>query len=217
MKEGYLDFDAYIRQGEPDKKEKASIWRTAIGLQAVDGLQVSEYLIQTAKQHIEGDITLKKAKSLIEDLAKFYYDDEFLKANPNFRKRVDNDIEALRMLLKMRAADEVTHDILIKAIAANSSNASLYRSLTTVQTTILQITTKIENIVNNLTTMIKGYQLELNFKYENEIANNESDNVPETIEDSPTTHRGSKAFIEQMQRIEENNSESIFETNEEIE
>lgn len=175
----------------------------------IDGLEVVNIPIEDIGTEAEG-----KAKSLIEDLAKFYYDDEFLKANPNFRKRVDNDMESLRMLLKMRAADEVTHDVLIKAIAANSSNASLYRSLTTVQTTILQITTKIENIVNNLTTMIKGYQLELNFKYENEIANNESDDAPETIEDSPTTHRGSKAFIEQMQRIEESNSESIFEKEE---
>lgn len=177
----------------------------------IDGLEVVNIPIEDISTEAEG-----KAKSLIEDLAKFYYDDEFLKANPNFRKRVDNDMESLRMLLKMRAADEVTHDVLIKAIAANSSNASLYRSLTTVQTTILQITTKIENIVNNLTTMIKGYQLELNFKYENEIANNESNDNPETIEDSPTTHRGSKAFIEQMQRIEENNSESIFETEEQV-
>ena len=177
----------------------------------IDGLEVVNIPIEDISTEAEG-----KAKSLIEDLAKFYYDDEFLKANPNFRKRVDNDMESLRMLLKMRAADEVTHDVLIKAIAANSSNASLYRSLTTVQTTILQITTKIENIVNNLTTMIKGYQLELNFKYENEIANNESNDTPETIEDSPTTHRGSKAFIEQMQRIEENNSESIFEIEEQV-
>ena len=177
----------------------------------IDGLEVVNIPIEDIGTEAEG-----KAKSLIEDLAKFYYDDEFLKANPNFRKRVDNDMESLRMLLKMRAADEVTHDVLIKAIAANSSNASLYRSLTTVQTTILQITTKIENIVNNLTTMIKGYQQELNFKYENEIANNESNDTPETIEDSPTTHRGSKAFIEQMQRIEENNSESIFETEEQV-
>lgn len=177
----------------------------------IDGLEVVNIPIEDISTEAEG-----KAKSLIEDLAKFYYDDEFLKANPNFRKRVDNDMESLRMLLKMRAADEVTHDVLIKAIAANSSNASLYRSLTTVQTTILQITTKIENIVNNLTTLIKGYQLELNFKYENEIANNESNDTTETIEDSPTTHRGSKAFIEQMQRIEENTSDNIFKTEEQV-
>ena len=125
-----------------------------------------------------GDEAEGKAKRLIEDLAKFYYDEDFLKANPNFRKRVDNDMESLRMLLKMRAADEVTHDVLIKAIAANSGNASLYGSLTRVQATILQITTKIENIVNNLTNMIKGYQLELNFKYENEM-NKESEEEEE--------------------------------------
>ena len=66
MKEGYLDFDAYIRQGEPDKKEKASIWRTAIGLQAVDGLQTSEYLRETALKHIEGEIDIDEARQLIK-------------------------------------------------------------------------------------------------------------------------------------------------------
>lgn len=140
-----------------------------------------------------------KAKSLIEDLAKFYYDEEFLKSNPNFRKRVDNDIESLRMLLKMRSADEVTHDVLIKAIAANSGNASLYRALTQVQTTILQITTKIETIVNSLTAMIKNYQLELNFKAEQE----QNNSVEEGEENYNTTHRGSKSFIEQMAKFEE--------------
>lgn len=41
-KQGYLDFDVYIRHGEPIQREKARYWQTAIGLQAVDGLQVSE-------------------------------------------------------------------------------------------------------------------------------------------------------------------------------
>ena len=155
----------------------------------LDGLEVVNIDIDAI-----GEEAGKKAKILIEDLAKFYYDEEFLKSNPNFRKRVDNDMESLRMLLKMRSADEVTHDILIKAIAANSGNASLYRSLTQVQTTILQITTKIETIVNNLTTMMKGYQLELNFKAEQEQASNN-----ENIESNVTgPQRGSKAFIEKM-------------------
>ena len=100
----------------------------------------------------------------------------------------------------------------IKAIAANSGNASLYSSLTKVQATILQITTKIENIVNNLTTMIKNYQLELNFKYENEMNNSGSDENATTIEESPTTHRGSKSFIQQMQNIDES---TLFESIEE--
>ena len=42
IKQPHIDLDEYIRQGEPSQKEKASIWQTAIGLQAVDGLHTSE-------------------------------------------------------------------------------------------------------------------------------------------------------------------------------
>ena len=66
MKDGYIDFDEYIRQGEPDKKEKATLWRTAIGLQAVDGLKTSEYLKETARKHIEGEIDIDQARELIK-------------------------------------------------------------------------------------------------------------------------------------------------------
>lgn len=61
----YLDFDTYLRQGEPSQREKASIWQTAIGLQKVDGLETSEYLQQTACKHIEGEI------DMIAHIAKF--------------------------------------------------------------------------------------------------------------------------------------------------
>ncbi|MDR3341123.1 MAG: Fic family protein, partial [Candidatus Symbiothrix sp.] len=60
------DFEEYIRQVEPDKKEKGLIWQTAIGLQQVDGLKPSAYLIETAKQNIEGDITFDEVKSRID-------------------------------------------------------------------------------------------------------------------------------------------------------
>lgn len=64
--QGYLDFDEYLRQGEPGKKEKADIWQTAIGLQAVDGLQTSEYLRDTACRHIEGEIDIDEVRELIK-------------------------------------------------------------------------------------------------------------------------------------------------------
>lgn len=167
----------------------------------IDGIDIVNIDIDAIGEEATG-----KAKTLIEDLAKFYYDEDFLKANPNFRKRVDNDMESLRVLLKMRTADEATHDVLIKAIGANSSNASLYRAMTDVQKTILQITTKIETIVNNLTTMIKGYQLEINWKLEQEqlMKSDEPEEESEmTIDDVSTQHRGSKSFIEQMNKLEE--------------
>ena len=59
------DFDKYIRQGESYKRERGYAWQTAIGLQEVDGLKPSKYLIKTALQHIEGDITIDEARQLI--------------------------------------------------------------------------------------------------------------------------------------------------------
>lgn len=58
-------FKAYIKEGEPDKAKKGYAWNTAIGLQAVDGLSPSQYLIDTAIQNIEGKITMQEAQSLI--------------------------------------------------------------------------------------------------------------------------------------------------------
>ena len=60
------DFDEYIKGGNPSQKEKSYAWKTAIGLQDVDGLKPSEYLVQTAKQNIEGDITIEEVKQLID-------------------------------------------------------------------------------------------------------------------------------------------------------
>ena len=62
----YLNFDEYRKVSEPHKRERAEAWRVAIGLQAVDGLQVSEYLKQTARQHIEGEITIDEARKQIK-------------------------------------------------------------------------------------------------------------------------------------------------------
>lgn len=59
-------FGEYVRQGEPGQAEKAAAWQTAVGLQAVDGLQASEYLIETARQHIEGDLHIEEVQSRIE-------------------------------------------------------------------------------------------------------------------------------------------------------
>ena len=61
-----LELSEYIRQGEPSRAEKSAAWQTAIGLQSVDGLTTSEYLLETAKEHIEGDIDLPEAKRRIE-------------------------------------------------------------------------------------------------------------------------------------------------------
>ncbi len=73
-------FKEYLKESEPDKAYKGYAWSTAIGLQAVDGLKPSKYLIDTAIQNIEGKITMKEAQSLIDSYYKekpyHLFDDE---------------------------------------------------------------------------------------------------------------------------------------------
>ena len=84
------DFEEYIRQGEPQKREKGYAWQTAIGLQAVDDLKPSEYLIQTARQHIEGDITIEEAKQLIDS----YYESKTVRADIEDRTEEADKVSA---------------------------------------------------------------------------------------------------------------------------
>jgi hypothetical protein len=139
------------------------------------------------------------ARDLVENLSRFYYDEEFLANNPTFKKRVDTDLESLRVLIKMRKTDEVAHDVLIKAIQGNSGNASLYRAMTEIQKTILSITTKMNEVITSLNNMMKGYQLELNFEKEEEETN-EAMNSP--LEGS-SINRGAKDFIRRMEEAQE--------------
>ena len=75
-----LELSEYIKQGEPNRVEKTKTWETAIGLQDVDGLKPSKYLIKTAKEHIEGNIDIKEVKTRIDE----YY--EVQGSRKNFEK-----------------------------------------------------------------------------------------------------------------------------------
>jgi len=97
--EHYINFDEYIRQGEPQKRERAEAWRVAIGLQAVDGLKTSAYLQETARRNIEGDITIDEAKALVNQyyIKKTAHDDgdtneeEADKVSANISKLLQTD------------------------------------------------------------------------------------------------------------------------------
>ncbi|MFV0481572.1 MAG: Fic family protein [Campylobacteraceae bacterium] len=79
------NFEEYLQQGEPNKVKKAKVWKTAIGLQEVDGLKPSNYLISTAKQNIEGDITIYEVKERIDS----YYQQHPVKDIENRTEEAD--------------------------------------------------------------------------------------------------------------------------------
>ena len=89
-----IDFESYIRGIEPDKKEKASAWKTAIGLQAVDGLQTSDYLKDTAIKHLRS-IGFDVNNDLFADNY-WYFRNALVRANyRNVRKDVEPDMSFL--------------------------------------------------------------------------------------------------------------------------
>lgn len=102
MKRDFADFDEYIKQGEPGKKEKASIWRTAIGLQAVDGLETSDYLKETARKHIEGEIDIDEARKLIRS---YYQSKSFREPDDEQKQEADKVAANITKILSADTLD----------------------------------------------------------------------------------------------------------------
>lgn len=83
----------YERLGEPDQAEKSQAWQTAIGLQQVDGLATSKYLLETAKEHIEGRINIHEAQARIDS----YYQTKEARQNQDSANTREADIVASRI------------------------------------------------------------------------------------------------------------------------
>ena len=92
-------FEEYLREKEPQKKEKGYAWHTAIGLQAVDGLNTSEYLIETAKKNIDGDITFEEANDLIHS----YYKENTAHTNTDRTEEADKVSVRIAQLLSEKS------------------------------------------------------------------------------------------------------------------
>ena len=87
------EFEKYLKTPEPSVRERADSWRTAIGLQAVDQLTVSDFLKQTAQQHIEGKINTDEAEKLL----KAYYKAKDIR-QPDDDEKEEADIVSLNII-----------------------------------------------------------------------------------------------------------------------
>lgn len=85
-------FDKYYEAPEPGRSERAYAWATAIGLQDVDGLRPSQYLIDTAKRNIEGEISADEARRLVDE----YYETKL--GHDELEKAEEADKVSARMI-----------------------------------------------------------------------------------------------------------------------
>ena len=98
-----IDFEEYIRHVEPAKREKSYAWSTAIGLQQVDGLTPSDYLLEVAKKNIEGKISLNKAQALIDS----YYESKTERSDDEDEKE-EADKVSTRIAQNYKSQQNVT-------------------------------------------------------------------------------------------------------------
>lgn len=63
-------FEEYLNSEDLEKRERAKLWRTSIGLRDVDNLRVSNFLIETARKHIEGEISMDEVGRSIDEYYK---------------------------------------------------------------------------------------------------------------------------------------------------
>ena len=107
--QGYPDFDEYIRQGEPSKREAAYAWSTAIGLQAVDGLKTSEYLNELARRNIEGEITMDEVSKLLDS----YYESKTVREpDDDDKEEADKASKNIKKILSTVTLDFSTNGLI---------------------------------------------------------------------------------------------------------
>ncbi len=92
-------FREYIKESEPDKRDKGYAWHTAIGLQAVDGLKTSDYLVRTAVRNIEGEISFEEANALLQT----YYEENPARDSEDRTEEADKVSARIAALLSERA------------------------------------------------------------------------------------------------------------------
>ena len=148
----------------------------------VEDINISE-IDEQAKQ---------EANAMCSNIKDIYFDSDYWCKHPLIKKRVDIELESLRLLIKMRRSDEISHDLCLRNLGLNGGNASLYAALAKTQSSIMSLTKQIDDTIKNINVILKGVQLELDFEKKDE----------QTAEDAPENKngitRGSKKFIEQM-------------------
>ena len=157
---------------------------------------VVDPIIEGLSEEIDIEAIEQEAKessfAMCKNLRDIYFDEEFIKKNPKFKERLDIELESLRVLIKMRKSDEIVHDLCLKSVGMNPNNGSLYKALSGIQKSMLNIQIQMDTTVRNINNLLKNVQLELNF----EPSNTEQGQTEIPLDKNTT--RGSKKFIEQM-------------------
>jgi len=156
----------YLKQGEPDQIEKTRTWKVAIGLQDVDGLKTSEYLLNTAKENIEGKIDIDSANLKINR----YYEEKEERNEAADEKEADIVSARIAQLLSNKtftfspASLQKIHEHLFKGIIRNAGKLRTC-NITKKEWVLNEDTVIYSDYRDIVSTLNYDFDQEKNFKY----------------------------------------------------
>ena len=143
-----------------------------------------------------------KAQQITERLSNYYFDQKYINEHPYIPNKIAQEMDNIRMLIKMLCVNEKAQDTLIQNITMNSGKGALYQSLTALQKSMLDIQKQLNDLVGDLESIFKEMQANAEQTF--------AEKPKETnLEDGSMVVRGSKEFIESITNKTENMSYQI--------
>ena len=135
-----------------------------------------------------------KATEITERLSNYYFDEQYIEQHPYIPNEISQEIDNIRILIKMLSINEKAQDTLITNITMNAGKGALYQSLTSLQETILKIQRQLNESVKNVEDIFKEMQAETDKTFSEK---------PKELNaaDGSYTVRGSKEFIEYLSKM----------------
>jgi len=139
---------------------------------------------------VEGEAKAK-AKEITERLSNYYFDQKYIDEHPYIPNKIAQEIDQIRMLIKMLNVNEKAQDTLIQNITMNAGKGALYTSLTALQKSMLDTQKQLNDVINNVENIFKEMQANAEKTF--------AEKPKETnLEDGSMVVRGSKEFIESI-------------------
>ena len=149
--------------------------------------------------------TEERAKIITERLSDYYFDQKYIDNHPYIKNKIAQEMDNIRRLLKMLTVNEKAQDTLIMSITINAGKGTLYGSLTSLQNSMLQMQTQLNQLTSNLENIFKEMQENCEQTFE-EKSKEEND-------DGTLVVQGSKNFIEEITRTLGKSENKIQQTN----
>ena len=150
--------------------------------------------------------TEERAKVITERLSDYYFDQKYIDNHPYIKNKIAQEMDNIRRLLKMLTVNEKAQDTLIISITLNAGKGTLYGSLTSLQNSMLQMQTQLNQLTSNLENIFKEMQENCEQTFE--------EKSKEENEDGTLVVQGSKNFIDEITRsLIKSNENKIQQTN----